>query len=80
MLFRSKLVPRGGILLCLGALLLTIPWQLFGGSNERRLWQSVLFAVCYGMLVPPALILAALDPLDRRRDFTHGYAVLCRPI
>jgi len=39
----------------------------------------VLYAGLYLLLVPVALLLAALDPLDRRRQFTHGYAALCRP-
>jgi SAM-dependent methyltransferase len=73
------LEPRGGIFACLGALLLVVPWQLLGGAKERQAWQTVLYALLYVLLVPPALVLAALDPLDRRRQFTHGYAALCRP-
>lgn len=70
---------RGGILLCVAELLLVVPWQLFGGAAERRPWQTALFAVTYALVLPPALFLAALDPLDRRQHFTHGYVTLCRP-
>jgi SAM-dependent methyltransferase len=72
------LEPRGGIFACLGALLLVVPWQLVGEAKERRAWQTFLYAVLYLLLLPAALLLAALDPLDRRRQFTHGYAALCR--
>lgn len=73
------LEPRGGIFACLGALLLVVPWQLLGEAKERRAWKTVLYALLYVLLLPLALVLAALDPLDRRRQFTHGYAALCRP-
>ena len=73
------LEARGGIFACLAALLLVVPWQLLGEAKERRAWQTVLYAGLYLLLVPVALLLAALDPLDRRRQFTHGYAALCRP-
>jgi SAM-dependent methyltransferase len=72
------LEPRGGIFACLGALLLVVPWQLLGEAKERQPWQTFLYAVLYLLLLPVALLLAALDPLDRRRQFTHGYAALCR--
>jgi len=70
---------RGGIFLALGALLLVIPWQVFGEARERAWWQTALFAVAYPLLVLPAWCLAALDPLDRRQHFTLGYVALCRP-
>jgi SAM-dependent methyltransferase len=73
-----ELEARGGILLCLSALLLMVPWQLLGDTTERRPWQTLLYAALYLVLLPPALLLALLDPLDRRRHFTHGYAALCR--
>jgi hypothetical protein len=47
-------------------------------ARPRRAWQTFLYAVLYLLLLPAALLLAALDPLDRRRQFTHGYAALCR--
>jgi SAM-dependent methyltransferase len=71
--------PRGGILLCLSALLLVVPWQVFGAATERRAWQTALFATTYLLLLPLAMLLAALDGLDRRRHFTQGYVALCRP-
>ena len=73
-----NLEPRGGILLCLSALLLVLPWQIFGGSTDRRPWDTFFFATTYTLLLPIAAFLAAIDPLDRRRQFTHGYAALCR--
>jgi SAM-dependent methyltransferase len=74
-----ELRPRGGILLCLSALLLVVPWQVFGAATERRAWQTALFATTYLLLLPLAILLAALDGLDRRRHFTQGYVALCRP-
>ncbi len=74
-----ELRPRGGVLLSLSALLLVVPWQLLGDSRARSWWQSVLFVPLYALVLPTALILGALDGLDRRRDFTPGYVVLCRP-
>ncbi len=71
--------PRGGVFLCLGALLLILPWQLFGEAHERKAWQTLFFAALYALAVPPALLLAALDPVDRRQHFTLGYVALCRP-
>jgi SAM-dependent methyltransferase len=70
---------RGGILVCLGALLLVIPWQLFGEGSNRRRWQSALFAASYLLLFPIATVIAALDPLDSRQHFTHGYVAQCGP-
>ncbi len=69
---------RGGIFLALAALLLVIPWQVLGEARGRRWWQTVLYAVGYTVLVVPALALAALDPLDRRKHFTLGYVSLAR--
>ena len=60
-------------------MLLVVPWQLLGESAGRRPWQSLLYAILYALLLPFALLLASLDGLDRRRHFTHGYALLCRP-
>jgi SAM-dependent methyltransferase len=74
-----ELRPRGGVLLCFGALLLILPWQLFGEAHQRKAWQSALFAALYTVLTPFALVLAALDPLDHRQHFTFGYVALCRP-
>ncbi len=74
-----SLAPRGGILLTLGSMLQMIPWQLFGGAAERAAWKTMLYVVTYGLLLVPALLLASLDGLDRRHDFTHGYVVLCKP-
>jgi SAM-dependent methyltransferase len=68
---------RGGVFVALAALLLVIPWQVLGEARERTWWQTLLFAVLYAVLVLPALGLAALDPLDRRKHFTLGYVVLC---
>ena len=65
--------------LVLAALLLVIPWQVFGEARERRWWQTLLYAVGYALLVIPAQGLAALDALDRRQHFTLGYVVLCEP-
>jgi NhaP-type Na+/H+ or K+/H+ antiporter len=73
------LEARGGVFVCLAAILLVLPWQLLGEAKERRAWQTVLYVALYLLLVPLALLVAALDPLDRRRWFTHGYAGLCRP-
>lgn len=73
----SVVRPRGGILLCVAALLLVIPWQLFGTRSERRPWHTALFALTYALLTLPALALEALDRLDRRRHFTHGYVAVC---
>lgn len=73
------LVPRGGIFLCLGEMLLVIPWHLFGGVEERKRWQTFLYVCTYALLLAPAWLLSAIDGLDRRRHFTHGYAALCRP-
>lgn len=70
---------RGGVFLALAALLLVIPWQVLGEARERTWWQTLLYAVAYALLVLPALGLAALDPLDRRKHFTLGYVVLCEP-
>jgi len=70
--------PRGGVLLCLGALLLIVPWQLFGAAAGRRWWRTLLFALTYPMLLVPATVLAVLDPLDRQQKFTQGYVALCR--
>jgi SAM-dependent methyltransferase len=76
--FRVRdLRSRGGLFLTLGALLLVIPWQVLGEARERRLWQTVLFACAYALLVLPALAIAALDPLDRRQHFTLGYVARC---
>jgi len=75
-----QLRARGGLFLALAALLLMIPWQVFGEARERSWWQTLLYAVGYAALVVPALGLAALDPLDRRQHFTLGYVVLCEPI
>ncbi len=69
---------RGGIFLALGALLLMIPWQVFGEARGRSWWQTALYAVTYTLLVVPALAVAALDPLDRRKQFTQGYVSLAR--
>jgi SAM-dependent methyltransferase len=69
---------RGGIFLALGALLLVIPWQVLGEARERSWWQTALYAVGYTFLIVPALALAALDPLDRRKHFTLGYVTLAR--
>jgi len=74
-----ELRPRGGVLLCFGALLLTLPWQLFGEARQRKGWQTVMFAALYAIAMPVALVLAALDPLDHRQHFTFGYVALCRP-
>lgn len=73
-----ELKPRGGVLLCLGALLLIVPWQLFGPARERHWWQTVLFVLGYAVLLPVGVALGALDGLDRRQHFTHGYVALCR--
>ncbi len=69
---------RGGVFVALAALLLIIPWQVFGEARERQWWQTALYAVGYTLLVVPALALAALDPLDRRKHFTLGYVSLAR--
>ena len=74
-----SLAPRGGIFVTLGSMLQMVPWQLFGGAAERAAWQTMLYVVTYGLLLVPALVLATLDGLDRRHDFTHGYVVLCQP-
>jgi SAM-dependent methyltransferase len=74
----DRVRTRGGIFLALGALLLMIPWQVFGEARERRWWQTVLYGAGYTLLVVPALALAALDPLDRRKHFTQGYVSLAR--
>ena len=71
--------PRGGLFLALAGLLLVVPWQVLGEARERAWWQTYLFALGYSLLVIPSLLLAALDPLDRRKHFTLGYAVLCEP-
>jgi hypothetical protein len=77
--FRVVARARGGIFLTLGSMLQMVPWQLFGGAAERAAWQTMLYVVTYGLLLVPALLLASLDGLDRRHDFTHGYVVLCKP-
>jgi len=69
---------RGGVFLVLAALLLVIPWQVLGEARERRWWQTALFTVAYPLLVLPALVVGALDGLDRRQHFTLGYVVRCR--
>jgi SAM-dependent methyltransferase len=75
----ESLTARGGILLTLGSMLQVVPWQLYGDAKQRRPWHTALFVITYGLLLPLALALAALDGLDRRRGFTHGYVVLGRP-
>lgn len=72
-----ELRSRGGLFLTLGALLLVIPWQVLGEAHERKMWQTVLFACAYTLLVLPAVAVAALDPLDRRQHFTLGYVARC---
>ena len=74
----TALRPRGGVLLCLGALLLIVPWQIFGEARERAWWQTILFVISYTLLLPCGLALASLDGLDSRQHFTHGYVALCR--
>jgi SAM-dependent methyltransferase len=73
-----QIKPRGGVLLCLGALLLIVPWQLLGDSRQRSGWQSILFALLYISAMPLALVFSALDRLDRTQHFTQGYVVLSR--
>ena len=73
----ADLAARGGIFLTLGAMLQMIPWQLFGGARERRVWQTAGYVLTYTLVLIPALLLAAVDGLDHRRQFTHGYVVLC---
>jgi SAM-dependent methyltransferase len=74
----AEVRPRGGVLFGLAAILLVVPWQVFGPSAERRPWQSALFWITYLLLLPPAFCCLALDGLDRRREFTNGYVALAR--
>ncbi len=72
-----SLRPRGGVFACLAAMLLVIPWQVFGPATGRRAWATVCFAAAYLVLFPFATLLAAFDGLDHRRQFTQGYVALC---
>lgn len=75
-----RLRPRGGVFLTLSALLLIIPWQVFGPARGRPFWRSLMFGVSYTLILPFAIAVSCLDFVDRTRGFTHGYVALCRRV
>lgn len=73
-----QLRSRGGIFVTLSALLLVIPWQVFGPAQDRPAWRTALFGLTYTLLFPLAAVISLLDFADRTKGFTHGYVALCR--
>jgi len=64
--------PVGGYFRLLARRLLN-GLQFFSGG-----WRWLLFVPAAILLVPPALALPLLDPLDRERNFTLGYVCTAR--
>jgi SAM-dependent methyltransferase len=74
-----ELRRRGGIFCAIAGLLTQVPNQLFGPfEGPGGLPRMVAAAVLYAVITPLVWLLVALDPLDRRQDFTLGYSVLAR--
>lgn len=82
-----RVLKRGGIFATMGALLSQVPHQLFVTGGKREGWQMdiasnwwrwMLWGHMYYLLVPITWLLTALDFLDRHKNFTLGYAILCR--
>ena len=70
---------RGGIFTAIGALLAQAPLQVFLPGDTPRTWpRAALFIGSYLVLAPLAWSLRLLDFLDRQKNFTVGYCVLCR--
>ena len=61
------------------ALLLQIPRHiLLPSETQRTLLRLGLYGVSYCLLGPVAWALRTLDFLDRQRNWTLGYCLLCR--
>ncbi len=74
-----ELRRRGGIFCAIAGLLTQVPNQLFGPfDGPGGLPRMVAAAVLYAAIAPVVWLLVAVDPLDRRQDFTLGYSVLAR--
>ena len=77
---------RGGIFSSLGAMLTQLPYQVLGPYGKgpygksaivpQYLKYGLLFSI-YLLLIPTTSIFIALDVLDRGKNFTLGYSVLC---
>ena len=66
----SSIAPAGGYFRLLSRRLLG-GLQFFMGG-----WRWLLFPPAAALLVPAALILPLLDPLDQEKNFTLGYVCL----
>jgi len=71
------LKPRGGIFSMIGCMIGQIPMQIFGKMAGQSRLRSTLYMACWATLSTVQWILAPLDVLDRKRDFTVGYSLLC---
>jgi len=72
-----QLKQRGGIFSMIGSMIGQIPMQLFGKMDGQNRLRSLIYIGLWSMLAPIQWILAPLDVLDKRRDFTVGYSLLC---
>lgn len=72
-----EITPRGGIFSMIGCMIGQIPMQIFGKMAGQSRLRSALYMACWVMLSTVQWILAPLDVLDRKRDFTVGYSLLC---
>lgn len=73
----SQLKQRGGIFSMIGSMIGQIPMQLFGKMNGQNRLRSLIYIAVWSTLAPVQWILAPLDVLDKKRDFTVGYSLLC---
>ncbi|KAA3665517.1 MAG: SAM-dependent methyltransferase [Chloroflexi bacterium] len=73
-----ELRKRGGIFSMIGCMIAQTPAQLFGEMNQQKhWWKGVFYMLVWGCIWPIPWIASLFDGLDRRRQFTLGYSVIC---
>jgi len=78
-----ELKERGGIFSTLGDILARIPFQIIKHDKRARAKKYLLFSmifIYYILLFPFQRLLIKLDLLDKNKNFTLGYDIICQKL
>jgi SAM-dependent methyltransferase len=68
---------RGGVFSCIGRLFHVVPYQLFGPfEKEQGILRNILYLFFALLTFPIPWLFSFFDFLDKKKNFTLGYALI----